>query len=331
MIKAHNITALEVDGRRYIPLDIDVTPFDNTGSHRENVGRTYKGCDGFAPIFAYVGTQGWLLHHELRPGVQHCQKGTPDFLRETLARFDALGCKERALVRLDAGNDSADTVAILRESEHGFILKRNQRQEDPIKWLSHATAQSSEPERPRPGKEVYIGTCDHMSPGGESSEQAPLPIIYQVIRRSIDKHGNALLIDEIEVQTYWTNLGETPENIIALYHDHGTSEQFHSELKSDLNLERFPSQNYATNGLYLQLGALAYNLLRALDERARGHRDKWPERIKNVMRRRVGSVIRDLIAVASKWVKHGGREVMKVARDWPWSGVMVAIDKELSV
>jgi Transposase DDE domain group 1 len=331
LIKAHEASALEVDGRFYIPLDIDVTPFDNTGSHRENIGRTYKGCDGFAPIMSYVGTQGWLLHHELRPGVQHCQKETPNFLRETLARFDALGCKTRALVRMDAGNDSADTLAILRESEHGFILKRNQRQEDPVKWLSHAMAQSSEPECPRAGKEVYIGTCDHMSPGGESSEQAPLPIIYKVIRRSIDKHGNALLIHEIEVQTYWTNLGETPEAIIALYHDHGTSEQFHSELKSDLNLERFPSQNYATNRLYLALGALAYNLLRALEERARRHRNKWPERIKDVMRRRVGSVIRDLIAVASKWVKHGGREVMKLARDWPWSGVMLAIDAELSV
>ena len=192
-------------------------------------------------------------------------------------------------------------------------------------------SQSAQPECPRPGKEVYIGTCDHMSPGGESGEQAPLPIIYRVVRRSIDKHGNALLIHEVEVETYWTNLGETAETIIALYHDHGTSEQFHSELKSDLNLERFPSHHYATNGLYLALGTLAYNLLRALDERARNHRERWPERIKDVMSRRVGSVIRDLIAVASKWVKHGGREVMKLARDWPWSGVMLAIDAELSV
>jgi len=67
LLKAHNPTPLEINGRKYLPNDIDVTPMDNTGSHRENVGRTYKGCDGFAPIMSNLGREGFLLHHELRP------------------------------------------------------------------------------------------------------------------------------------------------------------------------------------------------------------------------------------------------------------------------
>lgn len=334
LIRAHQPTALRVQGRRYIPCDIDVSPFDNSRSHREELGRTYKGTDGFAPIFAYLGTQGWVLHHELRPGSQHCQKGTPEFLRQSLERIGTLQLKDEVLIRMDSGNDSADNIALLRQSSHSFIIKRNQRQEDPVKWLSHAIAQQEgEPERPRAGKEVYIGTAEHHRPGGESSTQEPLPVIYRVVRRSIDKKGQPLLIDHISVETYWTNLGESAQDIIALYHDHGTSEQYHSELKSDLNLERFPSGSFATNALFLRLGSLAYNLLRSLDEHARAVREEqkesWPARIKAVARRRVGSVIRDLIQVASKRVSHAGREIIKLASAWPWSRVLIGIEERL--
>ena len=334
LIKHHGPGAFLVQGRAYIPCDLDVSPFDNSRSHREQLGRTYKGMDGFAPIFAYIGTQGWALHHELRPGSQHCQKGTPEFLQQTFERIDALDLKTQVLIRMDSGNDSADNIALLRKSGHSFIIKRNLRQEDPVKWLSHAIAQQEgDPERPREGKEVYTGTAEHLRPGGESSTQEPLTVVYRVVRRSIDKKGQPLLIDQISVESYWTNLGESAQDIIELYHDHGTSEQYHSELKSDLDLERFPSQSYASNELFLSLGVHAYNLLRSLDEQARAVREEqeesWPQRIKAVARRRVGSVVRDLIQVASKWVSHSGKRVLKLAGSWPWSRVLLGIEARL--
>jgi hypothetical protein len=36
-------------GMRYIPLDIDVSPFDNSKTKKEEIGWTYKGFDGYAP------------------------------------------------------------------------------------------------------------------------------------------------------------------------------------------------------------------------------------------------------------------------------------------
>jgi hypothetical protein len=57
-----------------------VSPPDNSGSHKQGVSFTYKKHDGYAPIFAYVGAEGYILDHELRPGKQHCQKGTPEFI-----------------------------------------------------------------------------------------------------------------------------------------------------------------------------------------------------------------------------------------------------------
>ena len=40
-------------GNGHVPVDIDVTPFDNSKTKKEGVSRTYKGYDGYAPIMAY--------------------------------------------------------------------------------------------------------------------------------------------------------------------------------------------------------------------------------------------------------------------------------------
>jgi hypothetical protein len=329
ILKARPIASCTHDGWAYVPCDVDVTCFDNDGSHRENVGRTYHGYDGYAPIMAYIGAQGFVLDHEMRPGSQHCQKGTPEFLAHMLERLAQIELTDEVLIRMDSGNDSADTLAVLRASPHRFLIKRNQRQENPLKWLSHAMAMGAPDETPRPGKQVWLGSVGHLRPGGESSEQEPLNVIYRVTRRSIDKRGQALLIDEIEVETYWTNLWQEAAEVVALYHAHGTSEQFHSELKTDMNLERFASHSYAVNSLQLQLGTLAYNLVRVVEELAREEREEWPTRIKNVQRRRVGSVISDLILVAGKIVRHAGKTVMKLASQWSWTRVILAVEQRI--
>ncbi|MBE2911795.1 transposase, partial [Anoxybacillus flavithermus] len=52
----------------WLPLDIDASPFDNSDTKKEGVSRTYKGFDGFTPLFAYAGKEGYIVHAELRPG-----------------------------------------------------------------------------------------------------------------------------------------------------------------------------------------------------------------------------------------------------------------------
>ena len=71
---------------KYAPLDIDVTPFDNSRTKKEGVSWTYKGFDGYAPIAAYLGEEGWCLGLELRPGSQHSQSEIGHFLERILPR-----------------------------------------------------------------------------------------------------------------------------------------------------------------------------------------------------------------------------------------------------
>lgn len=58
--------------------------------------------------------------------------------------------------------------------------------------------------------------------------------VYKVVERIIRRDGQILLIPEIEFESYWTSLLNNPEEIIELYDNHGTSDQFLSELNSGI-------------------------------------------------------------------------------------------------
>ena len=44
-----------------VALDLDVSPFDNSKTKKEGVGRTYKGYDGYAPMMAYLAEEGYCV------------------------------------------------------------------------------------------------------------------------------------------------------------------------------------------------------------------------------------------------------------------------------
>ena len=116
------------------------------------------------------------------------------------------------------------------------------------------------------GQNVYTGFVDHLCPGGSNSSMSPVAVALEVIERLSDADGNCLLIPTIEVNTYWKHLAGAASQVYALYHDHGSSEQFHSELKSELDIDQLPSGKLCVNGIVLLCGRLAFNLVRTLGQ-----------------------------------------------------------------
>ena len=97
--------------------------------------------------------------------------------------------------------------------------------------------------------------------------------------------------------------------------------------------QRFPSHSFMVNELFLMLGMLAYNVLRVIDAEVMQHVEAWPDfyrkRGERQQCRRVGSIIRDFILVASKVVKHAGRVTIKLTTSWPWTRVMQKVSLNL--
>jgi len=196
-----------------------------------------------------------------------------------------------------------------------FIIKRNLRKELKEWWLSLAR-RVGESQKSREGKVVFTGEVSHIKVAGRE-DLAPVFATFEVTERTIDKHGQKLLIPDVEVNTFWTTLPVEAQTVIGLYHSHGTSEQYHSELKSDLDFERLASGKFATNSLLLLLVMLAFNALRLLGQSALKMKEALPRKFK-VQRRRLRSVIQDLIYIACKRTRHSGSIFLKFGRHCPW-------------
>ena len=326
--KAPVVSPIQTSAGLFVPLDMDVSPFDNSKTRKEGVSRTYKGSDGFAPVFAYLGTEGYLINVELREGSQHCQKNTPEFVDETLKYVRQI-TDAPLLIRLDSGNDSQDNFVVGEKWENvDFLVKRNLRRESLNDWLNLAKDTDTATCLRSNHKTVWIGKTEV----GVTGKSLPRPIVFKVTER-YEKKGQALLIPIIEVETYWCTVRNLkPQEVINLYHDHGTSEQFHSEIKSDLDLERLPSQFFASNSLILHLALLAYNILRIVGQVSIEEQDEYKlpaNRYKKPKRRRLRTVMQDIIYMAGRLTKSGRRWFISFGQINPFSGLAENVLKRL--
>lgn len=259
----------------YVRLDFDTFTMDNSGTKKEEVSRTYQGFDGYTPIAAYLGNEGWCVSLELRPGSQHPALDTQYFLAErTFPHVERLvPTGEKVLSVSDSGFDSACLLfthddercryqALSRSFD--WIVKWNPRKRKAEDWVAHATQAGAIWKEVRLGKREC--TFDRTVERAWAGERRNFRLVVKVTERTINKKGQHLLSPEVEVEGWWTSLAEAPEAIISHYAFHGTHEQFHSEIKTDMDLERLPSGKFDTNDAVLHLGMFAYNCLRLIGQ-----------------------------------------------------------------
>jgi len=172
---------------------------------------------------------------------------------------------------------------------------------------------------PREGKTVYVGSDWKQvtyKPEDNKVQTVTIRTGYEIIERTIDKYGQFLLPADLEVNTWWTNTGMTDAEIIQNYHAHGECEQFHSEIKTDMDVERLPSGRFETNGLVLELSILAYNILRMIGQESIGRRGTKTKH--KVHRRRLRTVIGNMIMMASHVTTHARQLIIGLGRSNVW-------------
>ena len=175
--------------------------------------------------------------NELRERKQHCQNGFKDTLDFAIDAAHRL-TDAPLLLRLDSGHDAIDTRVWLNRPGVDYILKWNPRKQDREAWLTLAE-QTGQWTTPREGKRVALFSIQETQE--HEGHYSRFRRVMQVTVRTIDKKGQWLLMPEIEIEGWWTSLNSltySDKQIIGLYRDHATSEQFHSEFKTDLDIAK---------------------------------------------------------------------------------------------
>jgi hypothetical protein len=164
-----------------------------------------------------------------------------------LPRARALAAADQAVLsRSDSGFDSVRLLFQQEDekrawAEEGrrfeYLVKWNPRQQDMEDWIAKADEAQAWTEQ-RPGKRVAL--LDLQVTRAWQKQQRDFRLVVRLIERTIDAKGQVLLLPDYQLEGWWTSLKEKPETVIELYCAHATHEQFHSELKTDLDLERLP-------------------------------------------------------------------------------------------
>jgi hypothetical protein len=303
----------------YVCADMDTFVMDNSDTKKEAVSRTYQGVDGYTPIALYLGNEGWNLGLELRAGSHHSALETEYFFERVFPRLERVCAADaKVLWRADSGFDSARLLFALAaererwaglERSFDYLTKWNPRRQDKAAWVARAEA-AGVFEEVRAGKRV--GLLDLQVERAWKKAKRTLRLVVRVTERTIDKKGQHLLAPEIEIEGWWTSLDVPMADVIELYKHHGTHEQFHSEIKTDLDLERLPSGKFDTNDAVVHLAAFAYNCLRLIGQL--GLTGELSPIRHPAKRRRIKTVLQEVMYRAAKFVEHARRLVLDFGR-----------------
>lgn len=241
---------------KLIPVDFDVTVMDNTGSHKEGVKKTYqKNIKGYAPMMTNIGSEGYLLDVEFRPGNYHSNcPGTYEYIVRTMNLARRLCPDQTLLARFDSGNDADTNIVALSDYPNSFyIIKHVLRGSNVAKTkeaiIERVMNNYSVKHEGKNGVNYYLTEQEYIASVIDENDNQIVKNcrrILSVVELTRDINtGQPLLIPYRSLHMWRTNLPKEAydaEQVIELYKDHGTSEQFHSEFKGDLAIERLPSR-----------------------------------------------------------------------------------------
>ena len=88
-----------------------------------------------------------------------------------------------------------------------------------------------------------------------------------------------------------------------------------------MDLERLPSGKFETNALILELGMIAYNILRMIGQGTIGGRT--PRQKREVKRRRLRTVISNMIMMACHVTKHARQLILGLGRSNVWRHIFM--------
>ena len=123
-----------------------------------------------------------------------------------------------------------------------FLIKHNFRREERYAIAEELKSVCKNVKHPREGKTVYIGSTwrDFET---EKDGKIAIRMVYEITERTTDANGQEMLFPEKEIDMYWTSLGVSDEEVIALYHNHAVCEQYHSEIKTDWASSACPAES----------------------------------------------------------------------------------------
>jgi hypothetical protein len=310
-------------------VDLDAT-LVTAHSEKEHAGPTYKKGFGFSPMCAFVdhgehGT-GEVLTLDLRPG-----QASPFNAADHIACLDAalaqLPEPERGqvLVRADAGGGSKAFLHHVTglELEYSIGFPAHGPVQAAIEIIPDSAWVDAVDGDGLPRESAQVADLTDWIPAPVTSTRSPArfgpqhwPTTMRVIARRERPHPGAQLRltdhDGWRITCFATNTAGWPLPDLELRHRQRARAEDRIRNLKDTGMRNLPFHGFAHNQIWLEIVALAADLLTWTQTLAFGHDEparRWePKRLR----------LR-LLHVAGKIVRTGRRKRLRLPRGWPWN------------
>ena len=139
----------------------------------------------------------------------------------------------------------------------------------------------------------------------------PDRVVFEMIRRTITADGERLLVPDIRVITWRTSLKLSANEVTAFYYDYHSSERYHSENISNLDLERLLSGKLAASATVLSLRWWPITCCGCATSRRREDHCSYSSRStptnQRIFRRRLRSLMQDFLDISGSKAGATGR------------------------
>lgn len=311
IIRSMRKTVYSIQKPEYILLDLDSTLLETYGKQEGQAFNYHYQQNGYHPLVCYDALTGDLLKAQLREGAKYCSNGSGEFMDILLNELKQDIPKTNLFMRADSGFATPTLYDVLEKHNCKYIirLKANPNLysliQDEIKDLLE-TAMDSDT------------MLDYHVRYGEFTYQAtswdnPRKVIYK-----IEKSQGQLMPQEAFFVTTMEDL--TPEQLVKLYNDRGSMENFIKESKRGFSFSSTSSKSMMINSNRLQLRVIAYNLFNYF------RRLVLP---KNISKHYIETIRNKLLKVATKVVKKSRYIVFKLCSSFAYKQTFSKILKNI--
>jgi len=263
-------------------LDVDGTIAKTYGECKGGMAMSYKGIWGYAPLLVTLANTKEVLYAINRPGnVPSHQDSVPwidraiELVKPVAGRITLRGDTDFThTAQLDRWH-AAGICFILGLDAHPAAVKLaaglSERSWQPLERLPQYEILTEPRRRPERVKEAIVvqkGYLNEKLVAEHVSDMTYQPALCQqkhrlvILRKNISvQKGEDVLFDEIRYFFYLSNRWDlTVEEIVGLANERCDQENVIEQLKNGVNAMRMPVDDLVSNGAYMVMAALAWNL-----------------------------------------------------------------------
>jgi hypothetical protein len=261
---------------------VDGTIAGTYGECKGGMGLSYKGIWGYAPLVVSLANTREVLYVVNRPGnAPSHQDSVPwidraiELVKPIAGRITLRGDTDFShTAQLDRW-DAAGVGFVLGLDAHAKVVQLaeglSERSWGPLERLPKYEILTEPRRRPARVKEQIVVqkgylnkklTAEHVSDMTYQPNQCERKHRLVILRKNISvQKGERVLFDEVRYLFYLSNRWDlTVEQVVSLANGRGDQENVIEQLKNGVNAMRMPVDDLVSNGAYMVMAALAWNL-----------------------------------------------------------------------